>query len=474
MFVRLVTEGSWPSTGTLLDRPRTDADVLSCESSIGRLGAMNPTWSDDTKRLDEPALPSPGEDRLYPDQVLEGGYRVERQVASGAMGVVYRGWDAYLDRPVAIKVMRSARLSSPIWREQFVAEARAMARIRHPNVVEVHHLGFLMDTPYIIMEFVEGRSLSAWLRRRSTDLPLEEALCLLDTLCRGTQAIHKSGAVHGDLKPGNVLVEDSGRIAITDFGLAHPIGADLSSWGVHVAGTPAYLAPEVAARAHVRAQLVPRADVYSLGVIAYELLTGSRPFHASSTSLLLDAHIHATPIAASLRRPGLPEAFDEVLHCALAKNPEHRFRSPDALRRALLRARASLRARPSEGTVLIVDDDEYARGYTAYLLRRHAPSLDIVEATDGANALEQLGERSIDLVLADLQMPVMDGAMLVDRLRADERTRTIPIVVVTGHGGAPQWRELRTKGVDDFLVKPFDDDMLWSTVSRFLGQARTH
>lgn len=430
---------------------------------------MNATWSEDTKRLDEPALPSAGEDRLYPDQLLEGGYRVERQVGSGAMGVVYRGWDACLDRPVAIKVMRSARLSSPIWREQFVAEARAMARVRHPNVVEVYRLGFLVDTPYIIMEYIDGRSLITWLGARSAELQLDEAIHLVGTLCLGTQAIHDSGAVHGDLKPGNVLVEPTGRMAITDFGLAHPIGADVSPWGVQVAGTPAYLAPEVAARKHVAADLVARADVYALGVIAYELLTGSRPFHANSTSSLLEAHMHATLMPASRRRPDLPPVFDEVLRCALAKRPEQRFHTPDAFRRALLRARASVQHPASTGSVLIVDDDEDSRSYTAYLLRRRAPHLEIIEASDGANALEKIERHSIDLVLADLQMPVMDGAMLVSRLRSEKSTRAIPVVVVTGHGGASQWRELRTQGVDDFLVKPFDDGMLWSTISRFLS-----
>lgn len=432
---------------------------------------MHRTWSEDTKRVDEPALPSSTEDRLYPDQLLAGGYRVERQVGSGAMGVVYRGWDACLDRPVAIKVMRSARLSSPIWRDQFVAEARAMARVRHPNVVEVYRMGFLMDTPYIIMEYVQGRSLTSWLRKRSADLPLDDALHLVGTLCLGAQAIHDSGAVHGDLKPGNVLVESTGRLAITDFGLVHPIGVDVSPWGVHVAGTPAYLAPELAARKRVAAHLVARADVYSLGVIAYELLTGDRPFRAVSMSSLLEAHEHTTPPPPSQRRPGLPTVFDEVVSCALAKQPEQRFHSPDAFRRALIRARAVCRDRTSIGSVLIVDDDEDSRSYTTHLLRRHAPDLEIVEAYDGAHALEKLGHRTIDLVLADLQMPVMDGAMLVERLRADDRTRTLPIVVVTGHGGASQWRDLRKQGVDDFLVKPFDDGMLWSTVSRFLARA---
>jgi eukaryotic-like serine/threonine-protein kinase len=303
---------------------------------------MHPTWSDDTRPVGQPVPLSSREDRLYPDQRLEGGYRVERQIGSGAMGVVYRGWDTCLDRPVAIKVMRSARLSSPIWRDQFVAEARAMARIRHPNVVEVYRLGFLTDTPYIIMEYVDGTSLTRWLRRRSTGLKLDEALHLVGTLCLGTQAIHDSGAVHGDLKPGNVIVGPTRRLAITDFGLAHPIGVGTPPWGIHVAGTPAYIAPEIAARKHVPAPLVARADVYALGVVAYELLTGSRPFRAPTISSLLEAHEHSIPTPASVRRPGLPTVFDEVLRCALAKKPEHRFASPDALLRALRRARASI------------------------------------------------------------------------------------------------------------------------------------
>lgn len=429
---------------------------------------MGGTWSEDTCRVGEPPQLPSTEERLRAGEVLEGGYRVTCRVGGGAMGVVYQGWDECLERPVAIKVMRTTRLSSSLWRKQFVAEARAMARVRHPNVVEVHRLGFIRDTPYIVMEYIDGRSLTAWLRGQPRLLQLDEALRIVGALCLGTQAIHDSGVVHGDLKPGNVLV-DGARIAITDFGLAHPIDAELSPWEGDVAGTPAYLAPELAARIRVPAALVPRADVYALGVIAYELLTGARPFDADSTASLLDAQVKAVAPTASERRLDLPVAFDEVLRCALAKDPRERFHCPEAFRAALLRARRTVDCGTKVGSVLIVDDDDDTRDYTAYLLRRHAPRLAIHEASNGAIALEKIGDTSVDLVLADLQMPVMDGAMLVARLRADARTRHVPVVVVTGHGGASQWRALRTQGVDDFLVKPFDDAMLWSTVSRFIA-----
>lgn len=428
-----------------------------------------PRTVEDTRPIDPP-YPQPEPDELQIGELLDS-YRVRAFIGEGAMGRVYAAWDESLARLVALKVMRSQQLGSDVWRHQFFAEARAMARVRHPNVLEVYGLGTVRGTPYLVMEYVDGETLRTRLRRREGRLPIDEALRVLDALCRGTQAIHDAGVVHGDLKPGNVLVARDGRVVITDFGLALLVEATAPPWvESSLAGTPAYLAPERIEGLTIAPQLQGRADVYSLGVIGFELLTGQRPFIASSTTSLVSLKSQRRPLRATQVRHDLPEAFDAVLTSAIAFEPETRPPSPRALMERLWAARRDAIEAPVANAcrVLVVDDDADHRALIGGLLRRHYPGIAVLEAENGEEALERLRTTAIDLALVDVCMPVMDGETFVQRLRARADACTTPVVIVTGEPDGRQWRRLRELGAAGLIPKPFDEAMLWAAIDRFV------
>ena len=193
------------------------------------------------------------------------------------MGVVMLAWDERLERDVAIKLITPGQMNA-LARERFLFEARAMARVRHENVVEIYALGETNGAPFFVMEYVPGTTLANWLDDGILDdcLPaIDESLGYLDQICRGVSAIHASGSVHGDLKPANILLGPTSRVAVADMGLSRVLDADGSS-DHPLAGTPAYIAPEFA-QTNLPPDMVSRGDVYALGVIAYEMLTGEPP-----------------------------------------------------------------------------------------------------------------------------------------------------------------------------------------------------
>jgi serine/threonine protein kinase len=425
---------------------------------------------EDTRPID-PVIPAAETDELQIGELLDS-YRVRAFLGEGAMGRVYAAWDEALARLVALKVMRSQQLGSDVWRHQFFAEARAMARVRHSNVMEVYGLGTVRGTPYLVMEYVDGETLRTRLRRRESRMPVDEALGMLDALCRGTQAIHDAGVVHGDLKPGNVLVARDGRVVITDFGLALLVEASAPPWvESSLAGTPAYLAPERIEGKPIDPSMQARADVYSLGVIGFELLTGQRPFIASSTTSLVSLKSQRRPLRATQVRHDLPEAFDTVLTGAISLDPDVRPVSPQALIDALWAARDAAidPALASTRVVLVVDDDADHRTLIAGFLHRRCPGLSVLEAEHGEDALERMRTTPVDLALVDVCMPVMDGETFVQRLRAQPGACTTPVVIVTGEPNGHQWRRLRELGAAGLVPKPFDEAMLWSAISRFLA-----
>lgn len=398
--------------------------------------------------------------------LIDGQYRVVSALGTGGMGHVLLAHDEQLDRDVAVKVVHPELVELPEARAAFVSEARAMARLVHPNVVGVYAVGELDGAPYLVMEHIPGRSLGALLKEREGPLGIDEAAFVLDQVCRGLAAIHAAGLVHRDLKPANVLIGPGFRVAIGDLGIAQPASEAARDARV-TSGTPSYMAPEVRLGAGSTPELAPRADVYSLGVMAYQLLTGRLPYRQARIGGLTE------PPPASGENTKLPAAVDRVLARALTLFPDQRTHGADAFRRELLAALEERATRPrSPGRVLVADDDPMYRDLTRLMLARAFPGATIEAAPDGKTALAAAEHLWPDLVVTDLDMPGLDGAALTRALRARPRGETLPIVVASAVAGATDWRLLCRLDADGFLTKPFEPAQLIALARAVLERRR--
>jgi serine/threonine-protein kinase len=401
--------------------------------------------------------------------VIGDAYRVVGPLGQGGMGMVVLALDERLQREVAIKLIRPAFVANQKARDRFLIEARAMARVRHENVVEIYAFGEITGSPYFVMEYIPGSNIANWLDDLilEDELPsIDEALGYLDQMCRGLSAIHKSGAVHGDLKPSNVLLGPASRVAIADLGLSR-LFDNTGRIGEHpMAGTPAYLAPEFSRR-DLPPHLHQRSDLYALGVIAYEMLTGEPPYEIVTTQDMIAAHGHPPPLPSRLR-PELGTGFDAPLLGALCVDPVNRTASADDLRGQLLRAREAMSAtQTTEVRILVADDDGDFRELARETLAFGFPGARIETVKDGSAALAAIDREPASLCVIDLDMPGLNGVELTAALRANY---SVPIVVCTASGGAPDWRLLQSIGADGFLVKPIDPYALIALARKMLDK----
>lgn len=264
------------------------------------------------------------------------GYEIEGELGRGGMGVVYRAKQLGLNRAVALKMLPAGAYADPQELARFLGEAEVVAAVRHPHVVQVYDFGQHAARPYFAMEHLGGGSLVN-LIRAAGKLPPARAAALLEKIARGVQAAHDLGIVHRDLKPGNVLLADDGEPKVTDFGLAKRSGRnDLTRTGA-VMGTPHYMAPEQAAG---KTKFVgPAADIYALGVILYECLTGRTPFTADDTVRLLVKVVEDEPPPLRQFAPNVPRDLEAICLKCLRKEPHDRYSAAgklaDDLRRFL-------------------------------------------------------------------------------------------------------------------------------------------
>lgn len=263
---------------------------------------------------------------------LGNRYQLLQTLGTGGMAVVYRAYDLRLERPVAIKVLRQDYGESSGFRERFRQEAKAAANLSHPNIVTVHDFGLDANRLYIVMEYVPGTDLKTILKERGR-LDIDEAISLIVQACAGIGYAHRAGLVHCDVKPHNMLVTPDQRLKVTDFGIARALSSIAPDEKHDVVwGSPLYFSPEQAAGQAPS----PASDVYSLGVVLYEMLTGQLPFTATDPVELARLHRESTPVAPQRINPEIPPALDQIIMKVLSKEPSARYRTADQLGRVLL------------------------------------------------------------------------------------------------------------------------------------------
>lgn len=290
----------------------------------------------------------------YAGQALAGGrYQLRDLLGEGGMASVHLAYDAVLDRQVAIKTLHTELGREQAFRERFRREAQAVAKLTHTNIVSVFDTGEDsvdgMTTPYIVMEFVEGRPLGSVLDedvRQHGAMPADKALKITADVLAALEISHEKGLVHRDIKPGNVMMTKRGVVKVMDFGIARAMQSGVTSMtqtGM-VVGTPQYLSPEQALGRGVDA----RSDLYSVGIMLFQLVTGRLPFDADSPLAIAYAHVQEEPVAPSSINRSLPPAVDALIARALKKNPNERFPNAESMRDECLRVAASLQtAAPS-------------------------------------------------------------------------------------------------------------------------------
>ena len=259
-------------------------------------------------------------DDLPEGAVLDGRYRVATTIATGGTSTVYRGIDTRLDRPVALKVMDSRYAGDQQFLTRFQMEARTVARLKDPGLVAVYDQGLDGRHPFLVMELVEGGTLRELLAERGP-MPPHAVAAVLRPVLGGLAAAHRAGLVHRDVKPENVLISDEGEVKIADFGLVRAVAAaGITSTSV-ILGTAAYLSPE-----QVRdGKASPRSDVYSTGIVAYELLTGQTPFSGDTALSIAYQRLDTDVPRPSTVIDGVPPQFDELVERATARDPADRY-----------------------------------------------------------------------------------------------------------------------------------------------------
>lgn len=446
----------------------------------------------------------------FRDRFFQGAprYRWLETLGRGGMGVVFKAQDLELDDLVAIKVLSpDLEYDEQELLQRFKREINLNRRIKHPNVARIHDFGTSGDYPYITMEYVPGLDLRTLIHREGRLSPLH-AISIIRQIALGTEAAHRLGIIHRDLKSQNVMVEETGAVAILDFGLARGKKTDGITLDSIMIGTPHYMSPEQALGRPTDAQ----SDIYSIGVMAYECLTGQVPFTGDSPLVIAMKQVQENVPEAPLLAPEIPQKLREIVLKSLAKRAEDRFpsaaeleaelsgvqpvatarveaaateASPDPRSAGFLTLRhdervplvpdvprgaapepppagaqtlaASSGAHPAmmnrQPVVLIADQDAVQRtlvqGYIGQFGCR------VLTARNGQEALETLLlEDEVDMVLMDVQLSDMDGFDVTRVIKSQKKTASVPVVLMSGRLDRNRFAFGIQSGATDFLSKP--------------------
>ncbi len=341
-----------------------------------------------------------------------GRYEIIGELGQGAMGVVYKARDPLIDRVVAIKTinLNQALEEREEYEARFYQEARAAGRLSHHNIVTIYDVGKSGDVAYIAMEFLEGRELRDVLNERSS-LPIAEVLDIVAQVAHGLFYAHEHGIVHRDVKPSNIMIQKDGHVKITDFGIARMASAAVRTQTGMVLGSPKYMSPE-----QVMGKLTDqRSDIFSLGIMLYEMLTGRPPFSGENVNAIMYQTLNATPPQPSSMNPAVPDMLNFIVAKALAKKVDERYQNAKEFAEDLRACRDSL---PQQGT----EAPPVLRSQPKPPLEGALPSGPAMSEEDEGMPVAALGlSGAFDSLAATLRL----AAMTNDEQEVEELSRTL-------------------------------------------------
>ncbi|MCX7935642.1 MAG: protein kinase, partial [Planctomycetota bacterium] len=411
-----------------------------------------------------------------------GEFQIKKKLGEGGMGAVYLAYQESLEREVALKVLNDRLCRNEKYIARFKREARSAAAIVHPNVIQIYSIGEDNGIHYFAMEYVRGQDLATALAA-GRKFSVAEALDIVMQTAEACACAAEAGIIHRDLKPANIMLTERGLVKVTDFGLAKPVQSDLdvTEEGI-IVGTANYMSPE-------QGQGKPldgRSDIYSLGVVFFELLAHRLPFIADQPAAVLYMHLYETPAPPSRFNPEVPPAVDRMVARMMAKNPDDRPRDAEALLAELRGLRQSLggsalgweplSVRPigqrqaessavlpavkadgeaalrllPPGTLkaLVVDDMPAVRKLYGTVLT--SLGFSVLEAGDGESALALWQKESPALVLLDLNLPRLDGMSVLERRPPSSFAE---VIVISGRKDRESVERAAAAGVDNYLGK---------------------
>ncbi len=387
-------------------------------------------------------------------QRLNDRYLIEELIGEGATAAVYKGMDLRLHRTVAIKILLPHVHATT--RGRFEREALAAAKLNHPSIMTIYDVGADGDNQYIVVELVKGQPLFEYIPS-----PPDVVARLGHQICLALDYAHRAGIIHRDIKPANIYVTEEGGIKIMDFGLAIPVEGGqkrLTATG-SIIGTPAYLSPEQAQGK----PLDPRTDLYSLGVVLYEMITGQLPFDADDIASILLQQVNKPAVPPSQLANDLPLWLENVIMKALEKSPEARFKNAATMAAALgnapvtdsratmLTGSESVEPTGPQIRVVLADDHVSLRAPLAAYLEMAGDIQVVGEAGDGQEAIDQSRKYQPDVVMLDLNMPNVSGIQALPQIKKE--SPGTKVLVLTGRDETPYIMRALRAGANGYILK---------------------